>query len=41
MLILGQGDLKSRIVGGPVVKNLPAGAGSIPGPRGSHMPWSN
>ena len=30
--------------GGAVVKNLSANAGdmgSIPGPRGSHMPWSN
>ena len=30
--------------GSPVVKNLLAGAGnsgSIPGPGGSHMPWSN
>ena len=29
---------------GPVAKNLPANAedmGSIPGPRGSHMPWGN
>ena len=30
--------------GGAVVENLPANAGdmgSIPGPGGSHMPWSN
>ena len=30
--------------GGPLVKNLPAGAGgmgSIPGPGRFHMPWSN
>ena len=30
--------------GGAVVKNLPANAGNtglIPGPRRSHMPWSN
>ena len=30
--------------GGPAVKNPPANAGnmdSIPGPGGSHMPWSN
>ena len=30
--------------GGTVVKNPPANAGdtgSIPGPGGSHMPWSN
>lgn len=29
---------------GPVVENLPANArdtGSIPGLRGSHMPWGN
>ena len=30
--------------GGSLVKNLPANAGdagSIPGPRRSHMPWSS
>ena len=30
--------------GGAVAKNLPANAGdmaSVPGPGGSHMPWSN
>ena len=30
--------------GGPLVENLPAGAGgmgSIPGPGRFHMPWSN
>ena len=30
--------------GGSVVKNPPVnagGMGAIPGPRGSHMPWSN
>ena len=33
----------STILGGPVVKNLPANAGdtsSISGPRRSHMPWA-
>ena len=42
------GDLKQQkfrdLPGGAVVKNLPANAwdrGSSPGPRRSHMPWSN
>ena len=37
-------DLGGDFFGGPVVKDSLANAGntdSIPGPGGSHMPWSN
>ena len=35
---------KRNFLGGPLVKNLPANAedmGSNPGPKGSHLLWSN
>ena len=36
--------LEAGLLGGSLVKNLPANAGdmsSIPGPERSHVPWSN
>ena len=34
-------DISEAFPSGSVVKNLPPNKGSIPGPGGSHMLWSN